>query len=277
MRFHFDKPGLTVAALGVSVISITGSAAAGPAGGDDKAASPAASGAPAAAEASAGEKPVEYGVGLRLRNVRAPKGLLQLFVERAPGGISSVGFGVDLTRRRGNSELQLGFEYEHLQPAEGVWIQSNTDVATPNPTTTGDEADYIVAPKHNNGKSLGWFTIEFTFLNHAEINKSFAIRYGGGAGIGVVTGELGRYNIICAPGATNDAPEPGCVPMAFGGTGMPSPDGGDAIVKYNLPPVFPVVNAIVGLQIRPAPKAEINIEGGIRTFPFFGISGGYFF
>jgi len=41
--------------------------------------------------------------------------------------------------------------------------------------------------------------------------------------------------------------------------------------------VFPVVNAIVGVQIRPMPKATINIEGGIRTFLFFGLSGSYFF
>jgi len=38
-----------------------------------------------------------------------------------------------------------------------------------------------------------------------------------------------------------------------------------------------VVNAIIGFQIKPTEKAVINIEGGIRTFPFFGFSGGYFF
>ena len=217
------------------------------------------------------KNPVEYGVGVRLRSVRAPTGLLELFVENAPGGVSNVGFGVDLVRRRGNLELQLGFEYEHIQPTEGVWIQSNTDVST------GDEADYILGPKRNNNKELGWFTIEFTFLNHAELSKNFAIRYGGGAGIGIVTGELARYNVVCAAGTTNNSPEPGCVPQALGGTGTLSVDGNMMIQKYNLPPVFPVVNAIVGLQIRPFSKATINIEGGIRTFPFFGVSGGYFF
>jgi hypothetical protein len=228
-----------------------------------------AAGAPEASTPASGEKPVEYGVGVRLRSVRAPQGLLELFVESTPGGISNVGLGVDLVRRRGNTELQLGFEFEHLQPAEGVWIQSNTDVAA------GDEADYIVGPDNNNGTSLGWFTIEFTFLNHAPVHEKVAIRYGGGAGIGIVTGELGRYNVACV-GATNESPEPGCVPTRFGGNAMAT-EGGDAVVKYNLPPVFPVVNAILGLQIRPIPKMTINVEGGIRTFPFFGVSAGYFF
>jgi hypothetical protein len=237
----------------------------------DNKGTPAPSGDPAAgATQTSTETPVEYGVGVRLRNVRAPKGLLELFLESAPGGVNSVGFGVELVRRRGDLELQLGFEYERIQPAEGVWIQSNTNVAA------GDEADYVLSPKHNNNKRLGWLTFEFTFLNHTEITKNFAIRYGGGAGVGIVTGELGRYNVICN-GATNETPEPGCVPPELGGTATLSPEGDMMIQKYDLPPVFPVVNAIVGLQIRPFGGAVINIEGGLRTFPFFGVSGGYLF
>ena len=96
-------------------------------------------------------------------------------------------------------------------------------------------------------------------------------------GLGIVTGELARYNVVCAPGTTNSAPEPGCRPQSLGGTGSLSSDGGGMIVKYDLPPVFPVVNAILGVQIRPTAAMTINIEGGIRTFPFFGVSGGYFF
>ncbi|MDQ3364815.1 MAG: hypothetical protein M3680_05245 [Myxococcota bacterium] len=212
---------------------------------------------------------VEYGIGLRLRNVRIPKAELELFVERAAGGSSNVGIGVDLTRRRGNVELQLGFEYENLTPGEGVWIASGDNVAA------GDESDYILSPDHS-GKSLGWFTIEFTFLNHAPITKQLSFRYGGGAGLGIVTGELRRYNIICAGGSTNDSVEPGCVPPRFGGSGTYS-EGGETPVTYNLPPVFPVVNAIVGLQYKPTPKATVNFEMGLRTLLFFGFSGSYFF
>lgn len=254
-------------AAAVLVAVSSGSALADPAPSDKAAAGS----EPAASPPPAPKSEVEYGVAVRLRNVRAPKGLLELFVESAPGGVSNVGFGVDLIRRRGNSELQLGFEFEHIEPPEGVWIQSNTDVST------GDEADYIVKPSRNNNEHLGWATIEFTFLNHAEITKHVAIRYGGGAGIGIVTGSLARYNVVCAAGATNQAPEPGCVPVDLGGTGTLSTEGGGMLQKYDLPPVFPVVNAILGVQVRPFGKAVLNIEGGIRTFPFFGVSGGYFF
>jgi hypothetical protein len=213
------------------------------------------------------ETPVEYGVGLRIRNVRVPKAILELFVDRAAGGSSNLGLGVELVRRRGTVELVLGLEFEHLQVGEGVWINRDEDVAA------GNEADFILAPEHApDNTELGWFTIDFTFVNHAVINKNFAVRYGGGAGIGILTGDLYRYDVICAPGATNNNPEPGCRPTQVGGTGL-----GSGPVKYDLPPVMPVVNFILGVQIKPIAKMVINIEGGIRTAPFFGTTLGYYF
>ena len=92
-----------------------------------------------------------------------------------------------------------------------------------------------------------------------------------------LTGEVDHYNIICAPGSSNTNVSPRCVPSRFGGTGAYS-EGTETIAKYDLKtPVFPVVNAIIGFQIKPADHMVINIEGGIRTLPFIGISAGYFF
>lgn len=209
----------------------------------------------------------EYGVDLRIRQVFVPKGLLELFVDRSAGGASNTGFGVDLLRRRGNLELQLGFEYEKIEVKEGVWIASGDNVAA------GDEADYLLSAARA-GESLSWFTIEFTFLNHAPINDKLAFRYGGGAGLGIVMGSLQKYDVACV-GATNDTPEPGCRPQQVNGGNGIDADGVPA--DYDLPPVFPVVNAIIGLQIRPVKKAVINIETGIRTLPFVGVSAGYYF
>jgi hypothetical protein len=218
---------------------------------------------------------VEYGVGFRLRSVHVPKGQVELFVERAgDNGSSTVGLGVDFIRRRGTVELQLGFEFERFNPGEGIWIESGNNVAA------GDVADYVL-PKANQEKPLGWFTLEFTFINHAKINKYLSFRYGGGAGLGIVLGELQHLNMVCAgTGATNDNPA-ACEPPTFGGTGNATceEDGANCMtrVNYNLPPVFPVVNAIIGFQIKPIEKMTINIEGGIRTFLFFGTSAAYFF
>ncbi|HTR55553.1 MAG TPA: hypothetical protein VMJ10_32975 [Kofleriaceae bacterium] len=221
----------------------------------------------------AADKP-EYGIDLRLREVYLPAGLIGLFVTRAAGGASNTGYGVDFVRRRGTLELQLGLEYEHITMQEGVYINSGDNVAN------GDTIDYILSPAHA-GTDFGWFTLEFTFMNHAPINKYVSFRYGGGAGIGILTGAVKRYDTACAPGATNDNVTPQCVPavLGTGGGGTISPDssGEKEPAAYNLPPVFPVVNAIIGFQIKPTDKAVINIEGGIRTLPFIGVSAGYFF
>jgi hypothetical protein len=263
----------------VSAAVAGGSASAGPALDDDRGKRP----PPSAADEfdcaklpndprchTAAADDVEYGVGVRLRSVWVPRSVLELFVERSAGGAHNYGAGFDLTRRRGTTELQLGFEYEHINVGEGVWINKGDNVAA------GDEADYVLGPDHSKHQ-LGWFTIEFTFLNHAEINHWLSVRYGGGIGLGIVTGELDHYNIICAMTATNANPSPGCVPPRFNGTGQYSEAGVETQVAYSLPPVFPVVNAILGLQIKPTDKMTINLEGGIRTLPFFGISSSYFF
>jgi hypothetical protein len=220
---------------------------------------------------------VEWGADFRVRSVWVPQSIINLFVERSPGGIQNWGWGFDLVRRRGNTELQLGFEHENLPPPEGVWINKGDQV----PSNT---ADYILSPDHApGGSTLGWYTIEFTFINHVPINKYVAFRYGGGAGLGIVSGDLYRWDTQCNATASNANPEPGCVPgdHVTGGQGISSSDGNGAPettpVKYGLPPVFPVVNAIIGVQIKPTPKMVINVEGGIRTLPFFGFSAGYFF
>ena len=217
---------------------------------------------------------VDFGVGVRLRSVWVPKSILELFVTRAAGGAHNYGVGVDLTRRRGTTELQLGFEYEHINIGQGVYINKGDDVAA------GDEADYVLGPDSSTGSGhqFGWFTLEFSFFNHTELTPWLSLRYGAGLGLGVLLGELDHYNIICAMGATNASPEPGCVPMRFaGGTGTYS-EGTETVVKYDLgTPVFPVVNAVLGLQLKPTDHTTINLEGGIRTIPFIGVSSSMFF
>ena len=240
--------------------------------------------APAPTESSSSEAPpppplpaadkLDYGIDIRFRQVYVPKALLGLFVERSAGGASNTGVGVDFIRRRGNLELQLGFEYEHVNVGEGVWINKGDDVAN------GDDPDYILSPDHS-GNQFGWFTIEFTFMNHVPINKYVSFRYGGGAGLGILTGELDHYNIHCAAGATNSNPEPACLPRTYpGGQGMFTDPNGNIIsgatqYKYDIPPVFPVINAIIGFQFKPVDRMVINLETGIRTLPFIGLSVGY--
>ena len=106
-----------------------------------------------------------------------------------------------------------------------------------------------------------------TFLNHTPLSKYIALRYGGGAGIGIIKGAVERTDYHCTAEDENTCSQAPAAEHVIG-----TPTG-----PYDLPPVFPVINAIVGLQIRPIPNVVINIEGGIRTMLFFGATVGYYF
>lgn len=196
-----------------------------------------------------GEK-TNVGVGFRLRNVRVPQGLIEVFVQRAPGGASNVGFGLEVSRRKGQFEVQLGLEYEKISIDKGIWVENGDNIPT-------DEPDYVEFD------NFGWVTAELSFLYHTPIIPQLSVRYGGGAGIGVLTGDVLRTDYRCTTASLDSC--------------MESPTAENVKKPYDLPPVMLVVNAIVGVQIRPTDEIFINVEGGLRTIPFFGTTAGYYF
>jgi hypothetical protein len=201
-------------------------------------------------EAVATEK-ARIGLGIRMRNVRIPRSLLEVFVERAAGGSSNLGLGLELLRRKGNFEFQFGVEYEKIFITAGQWIDKGDMIPQ-------DEADFVEF------EDFGWVTAEATFLYHSEITPQFALRYGGGAGIGVLFGDIVRTDQVCTTTSVDSCNE--------------KPGAENVKTPYDsVPPVMLVVNAIFGVQIRPTDSIFINIEGGLRTMPFFGATAGYYF
>ena len=231
---------------GAALVLGAGSAAAQVALDDDESSPPPVPGDPAVEDPNA----TMIGAGLRVRSVHVPQGLIELFVERAAGGSSEVGFGLEVARRKGNFEVQFGLEYDKIHIDTGLWIDKGDMLPQ-------DEPDYVEF------ENFGWITAEVTFLNHTEITKQFAIRYGGGAGIGIIRGEVRRTDYRCQSADLETCSE--------------SPAAENIREPYDIPPVMLVVNAIIGVQIRPIDKVFINIEGGLRTLPFFGATAGYYF
>jgi hypothetical protein len=188
-----------------------------------------------------------FGVGIRLRTVQIPAGLIEVFgVKKVSTSVSGVGVGLELYRRKGDFELQVGFEYEGLHGDDGYWIDSDNTV------------DFVEFEK------FGWFTIEVSFFNHTRLSKYIALRYGGGAGIGILKGDVIRTDALCTDPNIDS-------------TCRLDPAQGNDHNPYDLPPVFPVINAVLGMQFRPIENVIINLEGGIRTAPFFGGTVGYYF
>lgn len=205
---------------------------------------------PAPVVTPAPEAQRRLGVGVRLRQVFVPRGLIELFVERAESGVSGIGFGLELVGKKKEFELQVGFEYEGLDGDPGIWIDKGESIPA-------NDVDYVEF------QDFGWYTFEVNFFHHTPLAKHVALRYGGGAGLGVLFGDVVRTDYRCVTSQVES-----CIEV---------PAAPNQRTPYDLPPVFPVVNGIFGLQVRPIDNLTINVEAGIRTVPFFGTSVGYLF
>lgn len=246
MHFRLAIRGITTAATAAVLVALATGSAAAQAEDDET------TGDPAAGETSTlvtGPK-TNIGIGLRLRNVRIPAGMLEWFIESVPGGVSNIGIGAELSRRKGDFEVQFGLEYEKLTVTPGYWVEKDRPVM-------GGFVDDV------RDDNFGWVTAELSFMYHTPIVPQLAVRYGGGAGIGILMGSVRRTDQLCTGSTTETCNDD------------PAAENQDD--PYDLPPVMLVVNAIIGLQVRPTNEIFINIEGGLRTVPFFGMTAGYYF
>lgn len=192
---------------------------------------------------------VKHGVGLRLRYIFVPKGLIELFMEEASSGVSQPGFGLDYVRRKKNFEFSVGFEYDNLSPEDGYFVERGG-----NPLQAGT-TDFI------RFDGLSWFTIDASIVYHQPLSSLISLRYGGGLGFGIVRGDIISQDALCVG---NDIQGGDC--QAVG------PEEEEDFFRF--PPVF---NLLGGLQFTPADNFAINLEIGMRTVFYSGLSGQFFF
>lgn len=209
----------------------------------------------AAAEEETTEPGVDYGAAFRLRQIYVPEGVLEVFVKDASSGVSHTGFGAEVIRRHGEFELSLGVEYEHINPEDGLWLEKGDDPGVP-----GQQPDYVEF------KNFRWLAADITFAWHKPINEMLAFRYGAGFGLGVVMGQVLQTDTQCTNSDIGS-----CTPYAAQMPGVQYKDEAD------LPPVFPVINLLLGLQVRPADNISIDVEVGLRSVAYAGTSIAYFF
>ena len=73
-----------------------------------------------------------------------------------PGGVSNVGFGAELSRRKGDFEVQFGLEYEKLTVTPGPWVEKDKPIM-------GGSVDHV------RDDGFGWVTAELSFMYHTPI------------------------------------------------------------------------------------------------------------
>jgi hypothetical protein len=202
-----------------------------------------------------GVTPVQWGVGLRLRYVMIPKFLLEQFWEEVATGPANPGFGLDVIRKRGDFEFSFGFEYESLSGDEGFWLEKGDDGVSNGQTPDLVEFD-----------GFSWITLDASFVFHKPLHELFALRYGGGFGLGILLGEVLQTDAVCTSRNINDP-----------GVCMRDPAAQQINDPADIPPVFPVINLLFGGQLRPVEKLAINFEVGLRTAFYTGFGASYMF
>ncbi len=194
---------------------------------------------------------VRHGVGLRLRYVFFPKSMLELFMEEAASGMGHGGFGLDYVRRKGDVEISVGFEYDKLGPDDGYYVERGGD---PMQAGTTDFVEF---------DGLGWFTIDASIVYHYPLTKQVALRYGGGIGFGIVSGDVIESDARCT------GPD-----LQGGDCSITGPQINEKQDFFRYPPVF---NLQGGVQFTPHKDVRINLELGLRTIFYTGLSAQYFF
>lgn len=187
-----------------------------------------------------------WGMGAKVRRAFVTPGIQRLFMEDTPGSATMDGAGIDFARRNGDVELVFGFGYDRLEAKEGYYLEKDGDPLVPG------KVDYVTFRKPH------WYTVEVTVTKHARIHKFLEFRFGGGIGVGLIRGKIRKTDAVC----TGPSIQQDC---------MPDPMGLEMDKPADIPPVLPVVNALIGLQLRPFEFLHVHIDAGLHTVPYVSV------
>jgi hypothetical protein len=219
-------------------------------------------------------RPARYGVGVRSRWASTPSWMLGWFTKTAKP-LSSYTVGGEFFRRSGNFDLVLGIAWQDLSPPDGNWLGSGKDPAT--------DTDFVQF------RNFGAVSVDLAFIMRTELNPWVGIHYGGGVGVGIVTGKVLRTSDGAGDCATNPGDVVGCKPqltppcngpcteqqLQNSEGGQDSSQAPSRFVAGNIPAAYPIVNIVGGLDFRipHLDGLELKVEGGF-FFPYLFLGGG---
>jgi hypothetical protein len=239
-----------------------------PAGAPEADSSAASAGVPMVAASAQAASAAKYGLGLRGRVTSVPKWMLGLFLDESVP-LTSYTTGAEFFRRSGNFDLVIGVAYQNLSPKDGNWLGSGNDRST--------DVDFIQF------RNLASWSLDAAFILHTEFNEYVGMHYGGGVGIGIVTGKMLRtsngstgcvndpgsvvncHPIVCTTGPCTEAQLRGTE-----GGGNEGPGNPVRFADNHVPAIYPIVNLITGLDFRlpTVPGFAIKLDVGY-FFPYF--------
>lgn len=212
-----------------------------------------------------------YQVVGRFRTVGIPNFLLNTFYDRHSAnwrdGQKNFAYGLEFVWRKiGAFELSVAAEYANLRMPQAWWKEADK---------ADSAADYV-------DFDLGLASLVFSGYWYWDVQKWFSPYVGGGLGLGMVLGDVTKYD-----------PEQnsGCRASLEGGGGSGDRFGGDPCyadgevdyendnkfereIEDDVWPVAPVVNVTGGTRFNIGRNGVVKLEVGFYDYLFAGISAG---
>jgi hypothetical protein len=208
----------------------------------------------------------QWGVGARLRYVFVPQGLLDLFLAHSTT-MTSVGIGAEVVGRKGDTDIVFGIEYDGASPDDGLYQDKGDD---PGLCPT----DPSKCPDYTEFDGLGVIGLDASFIWHARLADRIHLRYGGGLGLGIVTGSIYQTKMRCPSTTTNDTLDD---PNACGNPGNPGDQVEPRKESDDVPPVVPIINVLLGARFLVTDNLSLNLEAGFRDVFYVGLGSDWVF
>ncbi|MBK8481222.1 MAG: hypothetical protein IPL40_08605 [Proteobacteria bacterium] len=218
----------------------------------------------------------QYGLGVELRATFVPTWMLGAFLD-ASTALYSSGFGIEGVRRKDGLDLIASLDFAFYSPPDGNYLGSGDDPAR--------KTDYI----HFDG--LSTLTLAMHFIRHEEILPWMSFIWGAGVGLSLVLGDVFRAsNAGCTADNVGDLGQ--CHPIGMDPTqperwvndpangGVKADDSVESPKLWResrVPPVFPLLHALVGLSFKLSDSFALRVDGGFRNALYAGSAVHYFF
>jgi hypothetical protein len=211
------------------------------------------------------ERPFDMEVGLRGRYMAVPNGIIDSFVfshkdDAFPDrpSIWGVSGGLEFVIRNQNANGIFYVEYLFSGIKEGYW----DDVESP---PDFDDGSYLVPER------LGLVNLGANGAYEIHANSWFSFLFGGGLGLGILTGQLTEWEPGEDGSGESDNTDPDCGPTepAYDRKDHCADDG-----ALGLPPVVPLVDMFLAVRFHMGDRATLRLEGGLHDMLYTGMSVG---
>jgi hypothetical protein len=226
-----------------------------------------------------------YQLGARIRGVFVTSPMLSPYT-RAQTQMNSWSLGIEFIYRKPKYDVVTSFDVTSIAVDDGNWLATNEAV---NPAS--DSTHFLQF------RGVYLISLDVSIIGHTALGKYLELRYGGGVGVGVVTGDVldTHDSSQCSPSnASNlslcnpfspltNPPGPitgSALEPALKKTEGPSSDSQDNPHRHSSPdkwPAAPVVNVLMGLRVKLPHKFSAQFEIGFRDAIFFGAGAHYSF